>query len=73
MSGDLRIECVPAGCQCDCHKPGMAVGHLVACCDQPPAPIERFGLKLTTEDFDRLGDDLERINAAERAAWRNPT
>lgn len=29
--------CVPSGCRCSCHTPGMQVSHVVACCDKPPA------------------------------------
>lgn len=66
----MNADCVPSGCQCPCHTPGMGVAHLVACCDQPPAPIERFGLKLTAEDFAALKERLDRIAAAEKAAWK---
>jgi hypothetical protein len=60
-------ECVPSGCQCACHTPSsMGVAHLVACCDGAPAPIERFGLKLTLADFAELGDALDRVTEAER-------
>jgi len=28
-----RVDgCTPSGCQCDCHKPGMHVAHIAACC-----------------------------------------
>lgn len=58
--------CTPSGCQCACHMPsGMGVAHLVACCDEPPAPIERFGLKLTLADFAELGEALDRVTEAE--------
>lgn len=64
----MEPDCTPSGCQCSCHRPGngMTVTHLVACCDQPPAPVERFGLKLMPEDFDQLGEALDRITEAER-------
>lgn len=29
----LQRDCVPSGCQCSCHQPGMQVSHLVACCN----------------------------------------
>ncbi len=60
--------CVPSGCHCQCHTPGITVAHLVACCDQPPAPIERFGLTLTQESLDDLGAALDRVTEAERRA-----
>lgn len=34
-------------------------------------PIQRFGLTLNVNDYDKLGEALERINKAERDAWRN--
>jgi hypothetical protein len=67
--------CAPSGCQCACHVPkGMGVAHLVPCCDQPPAPIERFGLSLTQEDFDDLEQRLNRIDELERRQppWKGP-
>lgn len=34
-----------------------------------PRRIRKFGLDLTTADFDKLGVALDRITEAERAAW----
>lgn len=66
---DLTAGCTSGGCQCACHTPSsMGVAHLVACCDQPPAPIERFGLKLTPAAFDDLRQALDRVSEAERRA-----
>ena len=71
LENTMSVDCTPHGCQCDCHKPhGMGVAHLVACCEEPPAPIERFCLQLTADDFTELGDALNRITEAERDAWR---
>jgi hypothetical protein len=42
----------------------------VAGCPVHEKNIERFGLKLSRADFDKLGAALDRINEAERAAWR---
>lgn len=38
--------------------------------DTPAGTVHRFGLELTPDAFDRLGEALERINEAERQAWR---
>lgn len=59
--------CAPGGCQCACHTPSsMGVAHLAPCCDQPPAPVERFGLEITPASFDELRGALEKITEAER-------
>jgi hypothetical protein len=45
--------------------------------DYMPTPIpdngkvRRFGLDLDQEAFDRLGEALDRVTEAERAAWRD--
>lgn len=53
----LHPGCVPSGCPCDCHKPGMHVSHVVACCDgSQTSPTDYDDDPLVPDSFLRHND-----------------
>jgi hypothetical protein len=41
--------------------------------EQPEKVYHRFGLELTDQDFADLKRELDKVDEAEREAWRNLT
>ena len=71
----MQPGCVPSGCQCDCHKPGMTVSHVVACCFASGMTVEvraEWRCELCGTQFDNEAVAWEHwMNCSEQPAIWN--
>lgn len=80
----LHEACVPGGCKCTCHRPGLTtVMHIVACCNgvttvslpepTPPRPGGRFEpapvAPITPEERAAWSDDVNTLMGNPETPW----